>query len=55
MASDPHNKEGKHCACCGRELHRQSFTGTISVREQGFIVKKTSCIDCMNKHYSRGE
>lgn len=53
MAGAPHVR--KQCGICKRELTPQSFTGTISFREKGFIIKKAACLQCMNDHYSKGE
>lgn len=57
MANQPHDMEGKTCPSCGRELNKQSFTGSIRYREagSGMIIYRRACIDCMNKHYGQGE
>lgn len=54
MAQQPHDMSGKTCRC-GRELTKQSFTGTIPKRVNGFIIHEKACSVCMNEHYSKGE
>lgn len=53
----PHDMSGKSCPSCGKTLTSKSFTGSIRYREAGsnLIIYKKACLDCMNKHYGRGE
>lgn len=54
-APSVHNKTGKRCALCGTEFKPSSLNLTISVRETGFIVKKSVCGPCHHDHISKGE
>jgi len=55
MASQPHDKTGKHCFLCKRVFTKQSATFTISFKEPNLIIKRCVCGDCHHKHMAQGE
>jgi hypothetical protein len=56
MASNPHDKTGKICNCCGKVFTAQSFTITIAKRIPGFVTRMLVCGPCHHEYYqSKGE